>query len=158
MAKTTLDHDGMMKLVEEEVRTAWTDAENPHDVSPSELHQKLGANHPEIAEMSKSKFHGAYVRLVKLGLQREGLAPPQREGNSATERATRAVRSATRTRAGGGGTSPNRGTTVDKEALRVALFDFASEFVHAESASERITRLQNIDSYVDRIADTVICR
>lgn len=154
MATSTMNKDSLRDLVEDHLRSERSEGRDP---SPSEIYDAFAPKHPEIAKLSKPQFSGGIVRVVKQKLNREGTKTVSSSKRRSRVNSRRKETPETPTKTNGTGNGTGTTVSVDREGLRIALFDFASEFVHAESASDRISKLQDIDNYVQRVSDLIEC-
>lgn len=137
-------HEQVMEMVARELE------QNP-DIDAGELYTRAAEIDPSIRELDRRQFNARYPLQVKRlraaargdgGAAKPAAPRPSRRRKSQAKGKTQA---APRQRRAAAGVAPSR------EKVRGVFLDFARDFANAESRSEIVNVLGDLDRYVDRI-------
>lgn len=128
--------DEIMEMVRQELSDD-PDAEN------KDLYAKAKKIDPSVDDLSLRQFHARYPLQVK-----RKLAQKRRDGQKSRGKKSRTTGSG---RDGGAGGD----LTVDREAVRSTLLQFARDVSAADGKAKMIDVLSSVDDYVDEVVDSV---
>lgn len=136
-------HEQVMEMVARELE------QNP-GIDPGELYARAAEIDPAIRELDRRQFNARYPLQVKRIRAAErggdGAAKPAAPRRRVSRKAPAKGRAAPRQRRAAGGA-----TAASREKVRGVFLDFARDFANAESRSEIVSVLGDLDRYVDRI-------
>lgn len=127
-------NDEVMEMVGREL-------ERQPDMALRELYEKALEIDPSMAELTPRQFNARYPLQVKRTRFAGGRG---KRGSQGDPKAGTAKTRATRRR-----TNPAQ----SRDAVREVLLRFASDFAQAESRSEIVNVLSNVDTYVDSVVE-----
>lgn len=127
--------------------------QNP-DATTQELQEAAESVEPSIGELSRRQFNAGYV----LPLKRTASSGKRkaRRGGRRKQTGTRQAAQAQPEASAGTRPARKRGQSAsgdEREQVRAAMLDFARAFSEAESRSDIVAVLADVDRYVDRIVD-----
>ena len=116
----------VMTLVEKEL-------EKDPDASVTDLYEKAKTAHPSVGKLTHRQFNARYPLPVKR-------KKSQKSGKRRSRRSSR------RTTKGG------KIDGAQREKIRAAFLDFASDLAAAQERSDLVDVVAGVDAYVDRVA------
>ncbi|MFW6206322.1 MAG: hypothetical protein ACOC5J_00140 [Gemmatimonadota bacterium] len=119
----------VMALVEKELE------KNPN-ATVTELYEKAQAAHPSVGQLTHRQFNARYPLQVKRKKSQK------KHKRKSRRRSTRASRS-------------GEINGVQRDKIRAAFLDFATDLTSAEQRSELVSVLAEVDKYVDQVVKTV---
>lgn len=126
--------------------------------STRELQDAAKSVDPSVSELSLRQFNAGYVLPLKRSSS--GRGRKAKGGASAGTRQRQGRRKAaeapaeTPKRGGGRRAAPASAPEGERGRIRAALLEFARDFSDAESRSEIVAVLSDVDRYVDRIVQS----
>lgn len=129
--------------------------------STTELQDAAKSVEPSVAELSLRQFNAGYVLPLKRSKSARGRkskgeasAPAKTRQRQGGRRKAAQTPTETPKRGGGRQAAPARAPEGERERVRAALLEFARDFSDAESRSEIVAVLSDVDRYVDRIVES----
>ena len=119
----------VMALVEKELE------KNP-DATVTELYERAKTAHPSVGQLTHRQFNARYPLQVK-----------RKKSQKTRKRKSR--RRSTRTSKSG------EINGMQREKIRAAFLDFATDLTSAEQRSELVSVLAGVDKYVDQVVKAV---
>ncbi len=134
---------------EEVMEMVRRELERQPDIPLAELYERAQEIDPSVAELSTRQFHAKYPLQIKRARGAGGRAAtrrqPRRRKTAAPTTQQRTERQPRQRQQRQETGAPNR------DAIRSVFLQFASDFAQAESRTEIVGVLSNLDGYVDQV-------
>ena len=142
------------RSAEAQERVRETLQRNP-DATTQELQEAAQAVEPSIVELSRRQFNAGYVlplkRAASAGRKKAPRAGQKKPAGRRRKAASEAVQAAVAAVAPSRARRASTGSESERDEVRATLLQFARDFSAAESRTEIVGVLADVDRYVDRI-------